>query len=224
MLTSSDQYLIQVDMSDSWDWKTNITQRKVEKSENPSTGTFPPSLMRGAMFQGNHDDLKVYTYGGTSFLANISFPNWEPPDSSTYALWSYDTSTQMWNQYDVTFASLWRPNRGAYAEAPGRSTAFWLNGQIDQGTSNLTYTTGENKTTYLEGMIVLNTGDQTARNVSTSSLGPARVGGGLHYIEVMGTKHFLLALGGMQKSVSSVESSDASGLVCFAVNEEISTY
>lgn len=188
-------------MSTSWDWKTNISMQKLEISDDAATGTRPPSLTRGAAYQGLQNDSKLYTYGGTSFMANRSFPDWAAPDASTYSLWSYDTVTQSWSQYDVTMASPYRPNRGAFAEATNLGLAFFLNGQIDHGTSSSTGMMG-NRTDYLEGLIVIDTYTQTAKNISTDSLGEPRVAGGLQYIESIGVNGILVALGGMRSSGS----------------------
>ena len=58
----------------------------------------------------------------------------------------------------------------------------------------------ENTTDYLSGMVVLNTLDQSAINISTSTLGAPRVAGGLEYIEGIGKNGVLVALGGVQRT------------------------
>lgn len=101
-------------------------------------------------------------------------------------------------------ASPRRPNRGASAEAPSLGLAFYLNGQIDSG-SSLQNSWMKNTTEHLEGMIVLNTVNQSAANVSTATLGSPRVAGGLLFIEQMATNGALVAVGGLQRSGESTE-------------------
>ncbi|KAF2145392.1 uncharacterized protein K452DRAFT_283752 [Aplosporella prunicola CBS 121167] len=209
------QWLIRVDMSDSWDWKTNISDRRIEKTQNSGTGTYPPSLARGALFQGPQNDTKIYTYGGTAVMANQSFPGWVQPEVETYTLWSYDTSGQNWQQYDVTSGSPRRPNYGAHAEAPALGLAFFLNGQLDQGSSIVTKDWWKNTTEYLDGLIIVDTVQQTTRNASTKSLGSPRVGGGLQYIENISSNGILVALGGMRSAGARTENSTNGVLIDF---------
>jgi len=129
-------------MKQSWDWKTNITYIASEEHANPITGTSVRSGgILGTMFQGPANDSNIYTYGGTTFRGNESFPN---PDanyysveySDQYPLWSFDNGTQVWNQYDI--AQSWTPSYGAATEAPDQGLAFYLNGRTDNGTSSST--------------------------------------------------------------------------------------
>lgn len=92
-----------------------------------------------------------------------------------------------------------RPNYGAYAEAPSLGLAFYLNGQLDVGSSAVSSALG-NATEHLDGMITMDTVNQKARNASTSTLGKPRVGGGLQFIENLGADGVLVAMGGMQRS------------------------
>ena len=85
-------------MTESWDWKTNITELQLKKFKNQDTGTYPPSLIRGGLYQGLDDDSRVYLLGGTTSLVNESFAWFAYPDSSAYSLWSYDTETRDWEQ------------------------------------------------------------------------------------------------------------------------------
>ncbi|KAI9662407.1 MAG: hypothetical protein M1821_008574 [Bathelium mastoideum] len=210
--------LLRVDMRDSWDWKTNISQVSIPKSLNPDTGTYPPSYARGALFQGPADGTKIYSFGGTTFLANTSFPGWTGQDVDQYSLWSYDISDQTWQQYDVSASVPRRPNRPASSEAADLGLAFYLNGQIDQGSSLTTEHMG-NATEDLQGLIILNTNDQTARNISTSSLGSPRVAGGLQYIEGIGSNGVLIALGGMENNGGGDASNSTGGSVVYGPGE-----
>lgn len=40
-------------------------------------------------------------YGGTTFLANTSFPNWTPQISESSTIWGYGTSADTWSSYDI---------------------------------------------------------------------------------------------------------------------------
>ncbi|KAF2087703.1 hypothetical protein K490DRAFT_73631 [Saccharata proteae CBS 121410] len=196
------QDLLRIEMSSSWDWKTDISELTIEKAKNSDTGTLPPSLTRGALFQGPANVTTIYSFGGTSCLANTTFSGYYVSD-----------------QYDVTAASPRRPNRGAYAEAPALGPGFWLNGEIDQGSSTTTSNMG-NETEYLQGMLVIDLVGQIAKNISTTSLGQPRVGGGLQFIDGLGDNGVLVALGGMWASgATTTDNSDLVGFETVQVND-----
>ncbi|KAJ9282659.1 hypothetical protein DTO021C3_9277 [Paecilomyces variotii] len=201
-------YLLDIDMSTSWDWKSNISIVKVDKTANPQTGTFPPVVGHAALYRGSSSDNNIYLYGGTVDFANTTFPGWQYPTSNQYSLWSYDTVAKTWDQYDVTLNAPERPASGAYAEAPELGLAFWLDGEIDTGSdNNLALRPGFER--YLNGFIVTDTDTQTAMNVSTASLDRTpRIGGGLAYVPGAGPKGIVVAIGGMTRSVA--ESSNSS--------------
>ncbi|KAH6663379.1 putative cell wall anchored protein [Halenospora varia] len=205
------KYIFEIDMSRSWDTNTNFTERKIGRFGNSSMGANPPNMVRGGLFRGPANDKKLYTFGGSTFLANNSDPDWQPPSSDHYSLWSYDTSLMTWGQYDVTYAVPRRPNWGATAEAIRLGLGFILNGQVDRGSSYVLYTMSEyvggklsnatnNQTTYLGGMIIIDLLTQTARNVSTDTLGAPRVAGGLVHTQRFGKTEngTLVAFGGMR--------------------------
>ena len=78
-------------------------------------------------------------------------------------------------------------------------------------TQNLANTT----TIPLEGMIIVNTDNQTARNVSTSAVvgDMPRTGGGLQYISGFGGKGILFHIGGNQKHVNDTSDTDTDDLI-----------
>src|SRR5437763_1606642 len=117
-----------VDMSDSWDWKKNVSESYIVKAENPATGTRPPIVIDGALYQGGPGDNNIYLYGGTTSYWNTSFPGWQSATSFQYALWSFDTVSKVWGQYDVSNASPFRPSGGAWADAPNLGLSFFLGG------------------------------------------------------------------------------------------------
>lgn len=164
------------------------------------TGTDPPSLMRGHLFHGPANVSEIYLYGGTTYMGNRSFPTFSVPESSQYPLWTYDynTSDYPWSQYDISTA--WKPNHGAATEAIDKGLGFYLNGQIDGGTSSSTLNKvgPEGDFMPVDGMIVINFYDYSSRNVSTSSIrGSApRIGGTMEYFSPVGESGVLVALGG----------------------------
>lgn len=200
-------------MSTSWDWKTNISMKALNKTANPSTGTVPPLVVDAALYSGPTTDTSIYLYGGTTSYVNTSFPGYQDPTSSQYALWSYDTAGDEWSQYDVSLHAPNRPAGGAYAEAPEQGLAFWLNGYINNGTSNK-LEEWDGLLEYMNGLIVIDTNKQTATNVSTSSLKNfPRVRGGLTYIPGIGEKGILVSVGGATKSTSDTTDSNQGSFV-----------
>jgi hypothetical protein len=193
-------YMITIPLNFTWDWKTNIIiEAQAKNATNPLTGTLPPSQIRGHMFHGPANEPGVYVYGGTTYMGNQSFEAYAWPDSSAYPLWSYTRGPNYpWSQYAV--AAPWMPNHGAAAEAIDQGLAFYLNGQIDWGTSSKTLDTFKTQDLYvpLDGMIVLNLTTQSSKNISTARLqgGAPRVGGSMEYIASVGAMGALVALGG----------------------------
>ncbi|KAA8651738.1 hypothetical protein EYZ11_000059 [Aspergillus tanneri] len=207
--------LIEVDMRTSWDWKLNISITTVNKTTNPQTGTEPPLVVRGALFSGPASDPNIYLYGGTTSFLNTSFPGFQPPASPQYALWSYSVPDTKWDQYDVTLSVQYRPAGGAYAEAPDQGLAFYLNGLINNGTSNRLAKI-DNFERYLDGLIVIDMKSKSATNVSTDSLRDSpRVKGGMTYLSNVGSSGVLVAVGGVTKPSSDSSDSNDGTYVTF---------
>lgn len=207
-------YPLEVDMMTSWDWRNNITVIAVNKTANLQTGTAPPLVVNAALYPGASNDTNIYLYRGTVSFVNTSFPGFEWPESEQYSLWSYDTVGKTWSQYAVTLNVPNRPSSGAYAEAPELGLAFWLNGKIDTGTSNILQNLSGFER-YLDGLIVINTSTQTARNLSTASLASfPRIGGSMVYIQGIGSKGILVAVGGTTKSVHDSSDLTTGTYVC----------
>jgi hypothetical protein len=153
------------------------------------------------MYHGPANRSQVYVYGGTTYMGNQSFEAYAPPESSAYPLWSYTAGPDyLWSQYATNQA--WMPNHGSAAEAIDQGLAFYLNGQIDWGTSLKTRGTFTTEKLYVPvpGMVILDlNGDvYSARNISTTNLrgGAPRVGGSMEYIPSVGGMGVLVALGG----------------------------
>jgi hypothetical protein len=77
--------VIAINMTTSWDWKTNISEVVVNKSAT-TTGNYPPNVQSGALFQGPPDDPQIYLYGGATPSINQSFPKWQWPTTNQYTL------------------------------------------------------------------------------------------------------------------------------------------
>lgn len=167
-------------------------------------------MFRGYMFAGPQNASKVYSFGGSHYMYNQSFIGKTSPNPSTYSLWSYTPGSgepnTKWEQYD-TGDQRRIPNHGAGADAPDLGLGFYLNGQIDGGTSSdttesLKDTSGNQEVyTPLDGMLVMdlvNPGRGPPANISTQAMKEplARVGGSLDYIPAVGSSGILVAMGG----------------------------
>ena len=206
--------MISVNLSSSWDWKSNLTEHVTNVTANPKTGTAPPHLSQGALFPGSSSDPSIYSYGGTTTWANTSFPGFQGRASATYSLWAYVPSTEAWSQYDISMRVPYRPSSGAHAEAPDQSLDFYLNGEINNGSSTgLGFTAGV--TTFLTGMVVINTTDHTAKNLSTAGVTgrSPRARAQMQYIPGIGEKGILVLLGGSSMPIGYYDTTDLRDLV-----------
>ena len=200
--TTEDDYLIAIDLTKSWDWKTNISEAALTKTANPQTETKPPVHSRGALYHGADEDENIYLWGGTTSYWNTSSPGYQAPINQQYALWSYDTVTKTWDQFDVTLGSPNRPSRGSYTEAKDQQLGFYFNGMLDSGSELESQDLGSGNYQFLEGMIVIDTGNQTARNLSTKAVGGdmPRSRGAMIHVSAVGENGALVLIGGNQQS------------------------
>ncbi|OJD30981.1 cell wall anchored protein [Diplodia corticola] len=211
------KYIYELDVGKSWDVNTNFTESRIGRYAGTDTNANPPNMLRGALYAANRETNKLFTFGGSSFLANDSDPDWEPPSQDATSLWSYDTEIRDWHSYNITTIP-WRPNWGAVAEDIVHDIGFFLNGQYDRGSSYGLYTSVEyeggkvsnasfDEIRYLGGLIMIDLHTQETRNLSTESLGAPRVAGGLVYSPTFGktANGTLLAFGGMRSSGQSVD-------------------
>jgi hypothetical protein len=170
---------------------------------NPTNGNTPPTgLVRGAFYEGPANDSRIWTFGGSSFRGNTSFPGYTPLQSDATPLWSFDTVAKEWDAYATTLDE--QPNYGLSAEASDQGLAFYLNGQIDNGTQYTTDWLGNN-TLNLPGMVVIDLLNQSFANVSTPGLNDStypRVGGSMQYVPDVGRNGILVALGGAYRQES----------------------
>ena len=204
-------------MNRTWDWKNNISISLQAKATNPNprTSTAAPVLSNRALYSGNSNDSKIYLYGGTTSFINTSFPGYQIPYTDQYSLWSYDTVADEWDQFDVTDSAPERPGNGAYAEAPDLGLAFYLNGQLDNGSCFQTRTLDDSVQVPLEGMIVLDTNAATAKNVSTLALTRSnpRTGRKMQYIPKLGGSGLLIYLGGSSQNIDAIDDKGIGALV-----------
>ncbi|CAN9342729.1 unnamed protein product [Alternaria alternata] len=223
------KYIFEIDMSTSWDATTNFTEKRIGRFGNSAMNANPPNMVRGALYRGLVDNRRLFTFGGSTFLANESDADWKLPASDDYSLWSYDTESMSWAQYDLTYAVPRRPNWGANAEAWRLGLAFYLNGMVDKGSSIAAYTmteyingTLQNETadhiTYLPGLNIINMTTQVARNVGTDSLGAPRIAGGLVWGSRIGKSGngTLVAMGGMRSAGQRIDTFSNGVLIDFA--------
>lgn len=192
-------------MSQSWDWKTNISENALAKTPNPRTGTAPPVLSRGALFYGSANDSNIYLWGGTTSYWNTSFPGFEAPTSQQYSLWSFDIATQKWDQYDLMLGSANRPSSGSSTNAEELGLGFYFNGELDSGSETQTQIYGNDVKQLIEGMIVVDLANQTARNLSTQAVSGdmPRSRGGMIYINDIGPHGVIVQIGGNQQNVTN---------------------
>ena len=205
----ADEYMIKVNLSTSWDWKVNISEIASNITVYPSTGTLPPQVVRGTLYQGNEDDDRIYLYGGTTSFANTSFPGWQPPLPSAYSLWSYDVVSRQWSQIEVGNNAPYRPSSGAAAEALDQGLVFYFNGEFDSGSwQEIGIVSGTN--VFVSGMVVINTTDHTMRNLSTAqvSVDSARARGRMQYVPGVGLKGILVLIGGSSFPANQLDGTD----------------
>lgn len=207
--------MIAVDLNKSWDWKKDIVELALLKKMQPKTDFLPPILSRGALYQGMADDANIYLWGGTTSYTNTSFPGFESPTPAKLSLWAYDTILLEWNPFDVSKGSPNRPSSAAFAEAPDQGLAFFLNGQLDSGSSTETQNLGDEGKVFLQGMIVLDLKNRAARNISTSAMSGERPRsrGRMQYISGIGEKGILVHVGGNQKIASDTTNTYVGDLV-----------
>ncbi|ORY70271.1 uncharacterized protein BCR38DRAFT_421626 [Pseudomassariella vexata] len=206
-ITGPNNYVITVDMRTSWDWKTNISEVALNKSLALKTANYVPDVQMGALFHGPADDTQVYLDGGVTPDINTSFTGWQSPTAKQYNLWGFDTESHGWTQYDVVLDAPERSSWGASAEAPELGLAFYLNGMVTNMSSDTDK--GDNTPpTNLEGMIVLDLQNHTAKNTSTDIItedGGPRIGGSMVYIPRIGDMGVLISFGGATGTKDSLQ-------------------
>jgi hypothetical protein len=171
-------------------------------------------MTSGAMYHGTYNTTEVWTYSGTTFRGNESFVNADKVYANNYPLFSFNNDTQKWSQYDLKQTTT--PSYGLSAEAPDQGLAFYLSGQVDNGTEPYTRTMGD-RATLLSGMMVIDLVHQTANNISITMADPQpRIGGALQYLPAVGESGVLVAIGGrVYDGIHQPTSQDIGRLISF---------
>ena len=162
-------------------------------------------LSRGALFYGSANDSNIYLWGGTTSYWNTSFPGFEAPTPQQYSLWSFDTTTQRWDQYDLTLGSANRPSSGSFTDAKDLGLGFYFNGELDSGSEIETQTFGDGVKQLIGGMVVVDLVNQTARNLSTDAVSGdmPRSRGSMMYIHDVGSHGIVVHIGGNHQNVTN---------------------
>ncbi|KAL8631692.1 hypothetical protein Q9189_002599 [Teloschistes chrysophthalmus] len=204
-----------VDLSKPWDWKTNVSIKALAKPGMPELPTSPPVVSRGAFYYGSDNDPNIYLWGGTTSKVNTSFPGFIGPLPITFTMWSFNTHSHVWDHYDLSDSVLYRPSSGAYAEARDQHRSFYLNGQVDSGSSTQTMSLSLDTKIFQEGMIVIDHSNQTAKNISTKGLvrDKPRTRGRMQYISSLGSHGILVLIGGNEKKVTDTKDQSLGDLV-----------
>jgi hypothetical protein len=199
------QELITVDMTKSWNWRNDGFPQQVVPKSQDSTGQFQvPDMSRGALYPDPKNPDKFWLFGGTTAVDNTSFTGWQEPQPNAHSLWSYDGRTNTWAAYDMSSYGIQKPASGPTTSIPEKGLAFWFNGMQDNGSSTDTGVL-QDTTRFLDGMVILDLNNQTAKNVSTSSVSnQARVRGQMVHIPVPGSDGILVLLGGGTKPTSDL--------------------
>lgn len=112
-------------------------------------------------------------------------------------------------------------NHGAAAEATDQGLGFYLNGQIDWGTSAGTLNALKHETDYraLEGMLVIDFHNHTSRNISASGIrgNAPRTGGTMEYFPSIGGMGVLVAVGGQINQQQPWANMSEGELVCLTM-------
>lgn len=171
-------------------------------------------MTNGAMYHGPYNTTEIWTYSGTTFRGNSSFLDADKVYANAYPLFSFNNDTQTWGQYDLRQTTT--PSYGLSAEAPDQGLAFYLSGQVDNGTEPYTRTIGDTAT-LLNGMMVIDLVQKTAKNISITMKDPQpRVGGALQYVPAVGESGVLVALGGrVYDGLHRPSSQDTGRLITF---------
>ncbi|KKY17613.1 putative cell wall anchored [Diplodia seriata] len=225
----SNRYIYEFDMSRSWDASTNFTESRIGRYSASSSDTNPPNMVRGGLFAAMSETNHLFTFGGSTFLANDSDPDWAPPSRDPTTLWSFDTELRNWESVDISAVVPWRPNWGAQAEDVAHSVGFFLNGQFDRGSSyglysSVQYRGGEvvndtfDQISYLGGLVMIDLHTRETRNLSTQALGRPRVAGGLVHAPGFGktANGTLVAFGGMASAGTGEDTFTNGDLVDFS--------
>jgi hypothetical protein len=208
----TDEYLITVDMTKSWDSKSNPPIKALQKA----TGV--PYLTRGALYpHGAGDNNRVYSFGGTVSMDNQTFTGWKAAQDDLWSFYTYGISDNSWTGVDMSSYGLVRPCSGASAFSKDKGLGFYFNGEQDWGSSKQSRALNDT-VKVLDGMVVLDLQKQTARNLSTAAVSSdqGRVRSAMVHVPLPGTDGILVLLGGGEKSLDDLTHDWKGALVSFS--------
>jgi hypothetical protein len=200
------QELITVDMTQSWNWRSDgFPQAAIPKGVDSTGKLLAPDMSRGALYPDPSDPNKFWLFGGSTAIDNTTFVGWQQPQPNMYSLWSYDTQGDVWTAYDMSSYGIQKPASGPSVSIPKKGLAFWFNGMQDNGSSEETGVL-QDTTRFLGGMVVLDLNDQSAKNLSTAGVSDqARVRGQMVHVPIPGSDGILVLIGGGTKPASNLE-------------------
>jgi len=76
-----------VNMTTSWDWKTNISEVVINRMTDTVTANPVPIVENAALFRSSENDSRIYLYGGATPAINRTFPNFQEPTVAQYSLY-----------------------------------------------------------------------------------------------------------------------------------------
>jgi hypothetical protein len=93
-----------------------------------------------------------------------------------------------------------KPASGSTTYVQDKGLAVWFNGMQDKGSAAET-TVLDSATRFLDGMVIVDLKNQTARNVSTTAVSDlARVRGQMVHVPLAGSDGIIVLIGGGEKS------------------------
>lgn len=166
------------------------------KDATTPNGIMPPPLISGALWP--YENF-LYLYGGTTSRLNDSFTGYTAPTTTDVVMWRYDLGQDKWDTIGLPSEggkNFPRLARGASTVVPDQGLAFWLGGEIDNGTSP--ETEDGSGVTFANRFFYFNFTTESIRNLSTDALGQngTRVDAGMLYIPGIGGKGILALIGG----------------------------
>jgi len=157
-------------------------------------------MSRGALYPDPTDPKKFWLFGGATATDNTTFNGYQLPQPEAWSLWSYQSDTDLWTGYDMSASGIHKPASAANTYVQDKGIAVWFNGMQDKGSAAET-TVLDTTTRFLDGMVILDLKNQTARNVSTKAVSDlARVRGGMVHIPLAGSDGVIVLLAGGEKT------------------------
>lgn len=191
-------------MSQSWDWKKSLPQKIIPKVHEATTDVPIPDMSRGALYPDPTDPKKFWLFGGATATDNTTFTGYQLPQPEAWSLWSYQSESDIWTGFDMSSFGIHKPASGPTTYVKDKGIAVWFNGMQDKGSAAET-TVLDTTTRFLDGMVIVDLENQSARNVSTAAVSElARVRGGMVHVPLDGSDGVIVLLGGGEKLSSDL--------------------